>query len=169
MLWNWFYSKLKKIQVKQTSNRANVDKRGAYGRSKWGLPQASLTIQVPGSARSPEALGRRWFPGEGHGNSLQYSCMENPMDKVAWWATVHSVVKSWTRLKWLSKKSIKKLSFTRCFSSRFLWNILEQPLFNLKFRNYIWMLSQFHYLLYEKLSILLVIFNCLISNIWGKW
>ena len=37
---------------------------------------------VPGLGRSP---------GEGHGNPLQYSCLENPMDRGAWWATVHSV------------------------------------------------------------------------------
>ena len=35
----------------------------------------------------------------GHGNLLQYSCLENPMDRGAWWATVQSVAKSWTRLK----------------------------------------------------------------------
>ena len=39
--------------------------------------------------------------GGGHGNPLQYSCLENPMDKGAWWA-VHRVAKSWTWLKWLS-------------------------------------------------------------------
>ena len=46
----------------------------------------------------------RWgrSPGEGHGNPLQYSCLENPMDRGAWWATVHGVTKSRTRLKWLS-------------------------------------------------------------------
>ena len=33
-------------------------------------------------------------PGEGHGNALQYSCLENPMDRGAWWATVHRVAKS---------------------------------------------------------------------------
>jgi len=33
-------------------------------------------------------------PGEGHGNPLQYSCLENPMDRGAWWATVHGVAKS---------------------------------------------------------------------------
>ena len=44
---------------------------------------------IPGSGRSP---------GEGHGNPLQYSCLENPMDRGAWWATVHGVTKSWTRL-----------------------------------------------------------------------
>ena len=40
---------------------------------------------IPGSGR---------FPGGGHGNPLQYCCLENPMDKRSWWATVHSVAKS---------------------------------------------------------------------------
>ena len=44
---------------------------------------------IPGSGRSP---------GEGNGNPLQYSCHENPMDRGAWWATVHGVAKSQTRL-----------------------------------------------------------------------
>ena len=44
---------------------------------------------IPGSGRSP---------GEGNGNPLQYSCLENPMDKGAWWATVHGVTKNWTLL-----------------------------------------------------------------------
>ena len=38
-------------------------------------------------------------PGRGHGNPLQYSCLENPMDRGAWWATVHRVAKTWTYLK----------------------------------------------------------------------
>jgi len=38
-------------------------------------------------------------PGEGHGNPLQYSCLENPMDRGAWRATVHGVAKSRTRLR----------------------------------------------------------------------
>ena len=42
---------------------------------------------IPGSGKSP---------GEGNGNPLQYSCLENPMDRGAWWATVHGVAKSWT-------------------------------------------------------------------------
>ena len=41
-------------------------------------------------------------PGEGHSNPLQYSCLENAMDRGAWWAIVHWVAKSWTRLKWLN-------------------------------------------------------------------
>ena len=40
---------------------------------------------IAGSGRSP---------GEGHGNPLQYSCLENPMGRGAWWATVHRVLKS---------------------------------------------------------------------------
>ena len=42
--------------------------------------------------------GLRRSPGEGNGNPLQYSCLENPMDGRAWWATVHRVAKSRTRL-----------------------------------------------------------------------
>ena len=38
-------------------------------------------------------------PGEGDGNPLQYSCLENPMDGGAWWATVYGVAKSRTRLR----------------------------------------------------------------------
>ena len=45
----------------------------------------------PGSGR---------FPGEGNGKPLQYSCLENYMDRGAWWATVHGVAKSWTRLSY---------------------------------------------------------------------
>ena len=38
-------------------------------------------------------------PGGEQGNPLQYSCLENPMDRGAWWATVHGVAKSQTQLK----------------------------------------------------------------------
>ena len=37
--------------------------------------------------------------GGGHGNPLLYSFLENPLDRGAWWATVHGVTKSWTQLK----------------------------------------------------------------------
>ena len=43
-------------------------------------------------------LGLERSSGGGHGNPLQYSCLENPMDRGAWWATVHGVAKSWTQL-----------------------------------------------------------------------
>ena len=48
---------------------------------------------IPGSGRSP---------GEGNGNLLQCSCLENPRDGGAWWAAVYGVAQSWTRLKRLS-------------------------------------------------------------------
>ena len=44
---------------------------------------------IPGSGSSQ---------GEGNGNPLQYSCLENPMDRGAWLAIVHRIAKSWTRL-----------------------------------------------------------------------
>ena len=40
----------------------------------------------------------QWFSGEGNGNTLQYSCLANPMDGGAWWAAVHGVARSRTRL-----------------------------------------------------------------------
>ena len=51
------------------------------------------TGSIPGLGRSS---------GEGNGNPLQYSCLENPMDRGTWWTTVHRVKKSWIRLKQLS-------------------------------------------------------------------
>ena len=61
---------------------------------------AGDTGSIPGSGGSL---------GGGHGNPLQYSCLENPTDRGAWWATVHSVSKSWTRLKRLNTHTqIKK-------------------------------------------------------------
>ena len=47
-----------------------------------------------GDLGSIPGLGRS--PGEGNGNPLQCSCLENPIDRGAWWATVHEVTKSWT-------------------------------------------------------------------------
>ena len=76
----------------------------------WGASQLAIMVKnlsanagdkrhvgsVPGSGRSPEG---------GHGNPLQRSCLENPMDSGAWWAPVHRVAKGWTRLKGLSTRT----------------------------------------------------------------
>ena len=43
-------------------------------------------------------MGLSWIRGEGNGTPLQYSCLENPMDRGVWWAAVHGVAQSWTRL-----------------------------------------------------------------------
>ena len=68
-----------------------VDNRGFPGGSevKASACNAGDLSSIPGSGRSP---------GEGNGNPLLYSCLENPMGGGAWWATVHRVAKSWTLL-----------------------------------------------------------------------
>ena len=67
-----------------------------------------LSLGFPGSSNNKKSacnggdlglipgLGRSL--GEENGNPLQYSCLENPMDRGMWWLTVHRVTKSWTRL-----------------------------------------------------------------------
>ena len=59
------------------------------------LSSKESTCQERDSDLTP-GLGR--FSGEGNGNPFQYSCLENPMDRGAWQATDHEVVKSWTQL-----------------------------------------------------------------------
>ena len=62
--------------------------------------QKALDIGFPLQPRQPiQGLAFRRYPiGEGNGNPLQYSCLANPMDGGAWWAAVHGVARSWTRL-----------------------------------------------------------------------
>ena len=56
-----------------------------------------------GNVRDPGSIpGSGRLPGGGHGNPLQFSCLENPMDRGAWRAAVHWIAKSWTGLKQLS-------------------------------------------------------------------
>ena len=74
-------------------------RRNTASGKRWSFPGGSEVKasacnvgdlgSIPGSGRSP---------GEGNGNLLQSSCLENPMDRGAWWATVHGVAKSQTRL-----------------------------------------------------------------------
>ena len=65
------------------------------------LDWASLVTQTVKTcdAEDPGSIpGLRRSPGEGNGNPLQYSCLENPVDRGAWRATVHEIAISWTRL-----------------------------------------------------------------------
>ena len=64
---------------------------------------------IPGSGRSP---------GEGNGNPLQCSCLENPRDGRAWWATVYGVAQSWTRLKRLNSRSSMYMGLPRWLSGK---------------------------------------------------
>jgi len=81
-----------------------------YVKRKWAKTMFTCLSQMiknpPANAGhvrdvgSIPGLGRSL--GGGQGIPLQYSCLENPMDRGAWWATLHGVTKSWTRLKWLT-------------------------------------------------------------------
>ena len=89
-------------------------------RLNWMPPQEALRVFPGGnSGKEPAAsvgdirdsgsipgLGRS--PGGGHGNPLQYSCLENPMDRGAWWATVRGIKKSQTQLKQFSTHAPKE-------------------------------------------------------------
>ena len=68
--------------------KGSVFPRGSVG--KESAFNAGDPGSVPGSGRSP---------GEGNGKPLQYSCLENSMDRGVWWATVHGVTKSQTGLR----------------------------------------------------------------------
>ena len=78
----------------------------------WKIPQTEEPgrLQSMGSWR----VRHNWVTslsciGEGNGNPLQCSCLENPRDAGAWWAAVYGVAQSRTRLKWLSSSSNKIL------------------------------------------------------------
>ena len=64
------------------------------------LPRVSFVVCGAAPPRLPFGLFPRvvLITGEGNGNPLQCSCLENPRDGRAWWAAVHGVAKSWTRL-----------------------------------------------------------------------
>ena len=61
-----------------------------------GGSDGKASVYNAGDLSSIPGLGRS--SGEGNGNPLQYSCLDNSMDKGAWWATVHGVTKSQTRV-----------------------------------------------------------------------
>ena len=77
-------------------------RRSLVGCSPWGLEESDTTERL-----------HFYFSlsciGEGNGNPLQCSCLENPRDGGAWWAAVYGVAQSWTRLKWLSSSSSRKM------------------------------------------------------------
>ena len=67
-----------------------------------GIPGGSVVKNLPGDAGDTGDVGfipgSGRSPGGGSDNPLQYSCLGNPMDRRAWWATVYGVPKSWTQL-----------------------------------------------------------------------
>ena len=73
-------------------------RRSLVGCSPWGREESDTTERLHFHS-SPSCIG------EGNGNPLQCSCLENPRDGGAWWAAVSGVAQSQTRLKWLSSSS----------------------------------------------------------------
>ena len=68
-----------------------------------GFPGDSVVKNLPANAGGLGLIpGWGRSPGGGHSNPVQFSCLWNPMDRGAWWATIHRVAKSQTQLKWLS-------------------------------------------------------------------
>ena len=81
--------------------RTGINIKGLYtqqGQGHFPMCKMRSSLMIPGSGRSR---------GGGHGNPLQYSCLENPMDRGAWRAAVYEVAKSRIQLKWLSKHPYK--------------------------------------------------------------
>ena len=79
-----------------------VELNESYGEN-W-LSRVALVVKNPpansGNIRDGGSIpGSEIFLGEGHSNPLQYSWLENPVDRGAGWATVYRVAQSWTRLK----------------------------------------------------------------------
>ena len=63
------------------------------------FPGGSTENNLPAKAEDVNSiLGSGIFPEGRHGNPLQYSCLKNPMDRGAWWATVHGATKNQTQL-----------------------------------------------------------------------
>ena len=62
----------------------------------WSFPGGSEVKNMPASAGDMGSIpGSGRLPGEGNSNPLQYSCLENPMDRGAWQATIHGSQKNW--------------------------------------------------------------------------
>ena len=70
-----------------------------------GFPDGSGVNNPGGQGMWVWCLGQQDPPGGGNRNPLQYSCLKNPMDRGAWWATVHGVAKNQTWLKRLSMQA----------------------------------------------------------------
>ena len=136
----WNLEKRYRLNYLQSRNRdTDVENKCMnirWGKGRWGeleltyihctvalvvknLPADAGDIRDAGSVPS---LGRS--PGEGQGNPLQYSCLDNPTDRGAWWAIVHRVAKSRTQLKWLNTHL---LLFSHLVVSDSLWPHVLQP------------------------------------------
>ena len=92
-----------KAELVETERRVVVTRGWGAGEGlPWWLSGKESSWNAGASGDVGSNPGSRRSPGGGHGNPLEYSCLENPLDRGVWQATVYSVTKSWTRLKRLS-------------------------------------------------------------------
>ena len=89
-------------------------RRSLVGCSPWGREESDTTEQLRFHFSLP-------CIGEGNGNPLQCSCLENPRDRGAWWAAVYGVAQSGTQLKWLSRSSSNWQESLKIVSSIYAW------------------------------------------------
>ena len=100
--------------------------RSLVGCSPWGREESDTTEQLPFHF-SLSCIG------EGNGNPLQCSCLENPRDGGAWWAAIYGAAQSRTRLKWLSSSSsstLQRLNWAGCIltesTAKSVWIVINQ-------------------------------------------
>ena len=89
------------------------------GCSPWGRDESDTTERL-------YFLFSLSCTGEGNGNPLQCSCLENPRDGEAWWAAVYGVAQSWTRLKRLSSSSSSR-EYTDILKSILIYSVILIP------------------------------------------
>ena len=94
---SWFLAEITFILPAQWMSLGKDDNVSYFLCIHRGFPGGSAVKNPPANAGNMGLIpASRQSPGEGNGNPLQYSCLENPMDRGAWQAIVHGVTKSWT-------------------------------------------------------------------------
>ena len=89
-----FWGRAEGLEVESITNDQSVVKHDCVIK---GFPGGSDGKESACNAEDPGSIpGLERFPGEGNDYPLQYFCLENSMNRGAWWATVHVVMKSWT-------------------------------------------------------------------------
>ena len=110
------------------------------------------TSSIPGSGRSP---------GRGHGNPHLYSCLENPVDRGAWWATVHRVTQSdTTEMTWPKAQNIYHVV---CTSKHYVSGIVFY------FKPFTCFNSSSNDPLRKVLLVFILMLMLLIFSLWGTW
>ena len=114
-IWQWFFG----YDTKSTGNN-DINKHRQTGLCEnysfvhqKGFAGGTSGKEPTCQCRRHKRSGLERYSGGGHGNPFQYSCLENPMDRGAWWATVHGVTKSWTQMSNLACKHVHQKTVQR--------------------------------------------------------